>query len=73
MQRFGEKMRALRKQRGMTIQKLARVLGYRTGSYITELEQGKKIPKMEFIAKVADVFGVPMETLMRDELDLEQQ
>ena len=72
MQRFGEKLHTLRTRHGMTTRALAQSLGYISHSYIVLVEQGKKFPKVEFVVKVADLFGVPMETLVRDELDLEQ-
>jgi transcriptional regulator with XRE-family HTH domain len=40
MQRFGEKLRVLRKRHGMTIIELAAALGYTANSYVSELETG---------------------------------
>ena len=71
MQRFGEKLRSLRKQHGMTIKDLARVTGYATHSHISEMETGKKKPLLEFAVKVADLFNVSIDQLVRDELDIE--
>ena len=52
VQRFGEKLRTLRKQRGMTIKELAPLTGYSTHSHISEIENGKKKPPLESIACV---------------------
>jgi transcriptional regulator with XRE-family HTH domain len=41
VQRFGEKLRTLRKQRGMTIKELAPLTGYSTHSHISEIENGR--------------------------------
>jgi Uma2 family endonuclease/DNA-binding XRE family transcriptional regulator len=72
IQRFGEKMRTLRNRRGMTTRELTVALGYpaESNSYISRIETSKVVPKAEFMLRVADLFGVPIETLMRDELDV---
>lgn len=73
MRRFGEKMRALRKQRGMTITELAQALGYAptSNSYISEVETGKRRPKIDFVLKVAQFFGVTTDQLVRDDIALD--
>jgi transcriptional regulator with XRE-family HTH domain len=70
MQRFGEKLRALRRQRGMTIIDLATALGYTANSYISELERGKKKPTADFVFKVAKLFNVTTDQLLDDALDV---
>jgi transcriptional regulator with XRE-family HTH domain len=73
MQRFGEKLRRLRMQRGMTVRELAVALGYsaKSNSYISETETGKRRPKIEFVLKVAQFFGVTMDQLTRDDIELD--
>ena len=73
MQRFGEKLRRLRTHRGMTVRELAVALGYsaNSNSYISETETGKRRPKIEFVLKVAQFFGVSMDQLTRDDLELD--
>ena len=70
MQRFGEKLRALRTARELTLQQLARELGYATHAYISELESGKKVPTAALVLKVARKFGVTTDVLMKDEVEL---
>lgn len=70
MQRLGAKVRTLRKQRGMTLKELALTLGFPSHSYVSEIETGKKQPTTEMIIKIADVFGVAVDVLVRDELEL---
>jgi DNA-binding XRE family transcriptional regulator len=72
IKRFGEKMRTLRNRHGMTTRELTVALGYpaESNSYISRIETSKVVPKAEFMLRVADLFGVPIETLMRDELDV---
>lgn len=71
MQRFGEKLRVLRTQRGITVRELARALGYTAHSYIGDVELGRRRPTADFVLKVAQFFEVSTDSLMRDELDLE--
>ncbi len=69
MKRFGEKLRTLRKRRGLTVRELGPMLDvYFT--YISQLENGNRKPNAEMILKVADVFGVTTDELMRDEVEL---
>jgi transcriptional regulator with XRE-family HTH domain len=70
MQRFGEKLHALRTAHELTLQRLAAELGYSTHAYISELESGKKVPTAALVLKVARRFGVSTDVLMKDELDL---
>jgi transcriptional regulator with XRE-family HTH domain len=72
MQRFGEKVRVLRKQRAMTLRQLADALGLASFGYLSEIETGKKTPHPSLIIKIADVFGVTVDQLMRDELELDE-
>jgi transcriptional regulator with XRE-family HTH domain len=56
----------------MTIVELTKAIGYspRSNSYISEVETGKRSPKTEFIIKIADLFGVTVDQLVRDELEV---
>jgi transcriptional regulator with XRE-family HTH domain len=73
MRRFGEKMRVLRKRRGLTIVALAEALGYAptSNSYISEIETGKRRPKIDFVLKVAHYFGVTTDQLVQDDIELD--
>ena len=71
IQRFGEKLAALRKRRGMTLQELADTLGYRGTGYLSRVETGKQQPSLELAMKVARVFNVMVDQLVRDDLDVE--
>ncbi len=70
IQRFGEKLRALRMYRGLTLKELALELGYTAHGYISEIEAGKKTPTAGFVLKVADLFGVTTDQLLRDEIEV---
>jgi len=71
IQRFGEKLHALRAHRGLTLKELAIALGYVAHGHISELEAGKKMPTVEFVLKVADLFDVSTDQLLKDESELE--
>ena len=71
MQRFGEKLRLLRIQRGLTLKALALELGLNAHGYISELEAGKKKPTAELVLRTARLFDVTTDQLLKDELELE--
>ena len=71
MDRFGEKLRALRLERDLTLVQLAIALGYRTHSYLSEVESGKKKPTAELALKVSRYFGVSIDALLKDEVELD--
>ena len=71
MQRFGEKLRILRTQQGLSLKALALKLGLSAHGYISELESGKKKPTAEFVLNAARLFDVSTDQLLKDELDLE--
>jgi len=71
MQRFGEKVRTLRKQRGLSLRVLAADLGLATHSHLDRIESGENKPSADLILKIADYFGVSIDRLMRDELEIE--
>ena len=68
--RFGEKLRLLRRRHGMTLAHMADELGYKTHSYISEIESGRKTPTVAFVLKVADLFSVSTDVLLRDEYNI---
>jgi transcriptional regulator with XRE-family HTH domain len=71
MQRFGEKLRFLREKHGMTMRELAEKLGFAAHSYINGLETGKRKPNANVIIKVARLFHVTTDQLLRDDLEVE--
>jgi transcriptional regulator with XRE-family HTH domain len=71
IQRFGTKMRLLRQRHGLTLRELAAELGYAGTGYLSDIEFGKKYPTADLILKVSRFFGVSMDQLAKDELDLD--
>jgi transcriptional regulator with XRE-family HTH domain len=70
MQRFGEKLCTLRKKHGLSLQRLAEQLNL-SKSFTRDLEYGKRNPNAKHLLKISDFFGVPVDVLIRDELDLD--
>lgn len=71
MGRFGEKLRYLRLKRGLTMRELAIALGFKSHGFIGDLESGRKYPSLDLAVKLADYFGVTVDQLARDELEVE--
>ncbi len=63
MQYFGEKIRALRLEKGLTQAQLADMIGVVKGS-ISAYEQGKKHPSVEVLIKLCSVFDVSSDYLI---------
>lgn len=54
----------------MTQRELAAQLGYSNHSHITLVENGKRNPTVELVVKVANLFHVTTDQLVRDEVEL---
>ncbi len=70
LDRFGEKLAILRKQRGLTLRQLGKMLQV-DHTYVSQLEKRKTKPNGIMILKVAEIFNVSTDVLMKDELDLD--
>ncbi len=72
LERFGEKLRVLREQRGLSQKQLAQQIDV-ARSHIVLLENGtRKNPGTKIVFAIADFFCVPVDVLVRDELDLDE-
>jgi transcriptional regulator with XRE-family HTH domain len=60
--KWGRRVRAFRKLKGFTQEGLAKELGISV-SVLGEVERGSRIPKEDFLVKVADVLGITIEDL----------
>ncbi len=70
--RFGEKLRTLRTRQRLTTRTLAAQLGT-SGGYLSNVENGKVTPSIDFALRVAHFFNVSTDQLLRDELDLDPE
>ena len=50
---------------------LADALGYKSHGFIGDLESGRKHPSLELAVAIADYFGVSVDQLARDELEVD--
>jgi ribosome-binding protein aMBF1 (putative translation factor) len=66
MVRFGQRLRTVRQQKGISQEKLADFAGlHRT--YVSSVERGERNISLLNIEKLASALGVPMAQLMPDE------
>lgn len=65
---LGLKLKALRQQRGLTLQDVASQAGLSI-SYLSEIEKGKKFPKPDKLIELATVLSVSYEELISPRLD----
>ncbi|MEU8383210.1 helix-turn-helix domain-containing protein [Streptosporangium sp. NPDC048865] len=61
---FGQRLRHLRKQRGLTLSDLGERVG-RAPSQLSLLENGKREPKLSLLKSLAAALNVPIEELLR--------
>ncbi len=60
--KWGRRVRAFRKLKGFTQEGLAKELGISV-SVLGEVERGSRIPKEDFLVKVAEVLDISLEDL----------
>ena len=61
--RFGDKIKKIRESRGISQQQLAKKLGYRTNSYVSDMEKGKFTPSVDKLGKISGALGIPLSKL----------
>ena len=58
----GEKLKALRKERGLTLQKVAASAGL-SKAFVGQIESGRANPSLASLKRVADALGIPLAAL----------
>jgi transcriptional regulator with XRE-family HTH domain len=66
--RFGEKLRALRRHHHLSQADLARLLGIISQSHVSYLETSSKEPSLALVVRVAEVFSVSTDYLLRNSI-----
>jgi transcriptional regulator with XRE-family HTH domain len=65
-QLLGGKLRMLRLERGWGQTEFARQLGLARRGYISNLELGRKLPSIDLVLAIADLFGISTDDLLLD-------
>lgn len=65
--RFGEKLQYLRSRRRLTQEALGNSLNC-SQAYISKLEAGHNPPTVDLVLRIADLFGVSTDYLLRDSI-----
>ena len=68
---LGKNIRYLRKQKDMSQDKLAELLGYKSFTTIQKWESGVAEPPFKTLVKIADLFRVDVDTLVSDDLSID--
>ena len=68
---FGDRLKAIRLQKGITQKQIADKLGYATNSYISDVENNKFIPPEDKLKAWAQILGVSWEEIKELLLDEE--
>ena len=55
----------------MSQRELGRVLGFSSSAYVHFLESGQKHPNVKLLLKLSDLFGVPIDALVKDAEEIE--
>jgi transcriptional regulator with XRE-family HTH domain len=69
---LGEKLRHLRRYYRLTQTDVAQRLSLATHSHISQLETGNKTPSLSLVLKIADLFGITTDELLRDTITAAQ-
>ncbi|MEO1450131.1 MAG: HAD family hydrolase, partial [Bacteroidota bacterium] len=72
MSHFAKNLRFLRQQQDVPLSELALQLNLWENT-LTNLERGREEPGIETLLKLSDRFGLPVDHLLRRDLDLDQQ
>ena len=65
----GANIRAIRKQRGLSVKDLQDIFGFATPQAIYKWQQGVTLPTVDNLVVLASVFGVPMEKILVIEIE----
>lgn len=72
MEKFHEKLKVLRKKKGLTQQQIADKIGVNRGSY-SNWEKGKREPSFENLSMLACIFDVSIDFLLSEYLEISKE
>lgn len=72
MEKFHEKLKVLRKKKGLTQQQIADEIGVNRGSY-SNWENGKREPNFENLSMLACIFDVSIDFLLSENLEISKE
>lgn len=64
MRRTGERISALREQRGLTVRQLQRLLGFATPQAIYKWQHGETLPTIDNLVALSAILDVPIERIL---------
>ena len=64
-EQFGQALRQLRVQHNLTQAQMAQQLGLLSHTHISHLEAGRHEPSLDLVLRIADMFGVSTDQLLR--------
>lgn len=67
---IGKAIKAYRNSKKLTLKKLASEIKV-TASFLSDLENNKRLPSLDTLQKLADAFSIPMYILLKDYSDIE--
>lgn len=65
---FGHRLRTYRKEKGLTIEKLAKQVGL-SPNYLGDVERGKKLPSMATFIRLVNVLDISADEPLKDEVN----
>jgi len=70
MERLSEKLRLLRQRHSLTTRQLAEELGLKSYGHVSDIENGRTKPSLELLEKLARLYHISYDQLLKDELDV---
>lgn len=68
---FGEKLQELRRRQGITQSELAKELGMRSQSHISQLESNQNKPSLDLVVQISRILKVSTDYLLREDIGID--
>ena len=60
---FGQKIKQIRLEKGLSQEKVARDMGYPNNTYVSDVERGRFVPQPDKLEKLAKALGIAYEEI----------